>query len=72
MARGRHAMRTGTRLTKTAAVEHAQAPDWLIDQLRVRRRQDHTVSPQLRTGWIASRDAHRTTKAARLSASSTG
>ena len=38
MARGRHAMSTGELLTKTRAVEEADAPEWLVDQLRARRR----------------------------------
>jgi nucleotidyltransferase-like protein len=66
MARGRHALRTGTLLTKTQAIGQASAPPWLIDQLRARRRGERVVSPRLRTGWIACRDAQRTTRAARL------
>lgn len=66
MARGRYALRTGQLLTKTDAVEQAHAPDWLIQQLRARRRGEHAASPRLRTGWIAWRDARRTTTAARL------
>jgi hypothetical protein len=64
MARGRHALRTGQLLTKTDALEQAHAPDWLIQQLRARRRGEHAVSPRLRTGWIAWLDAQRTTRAA--------
>lgn len=38
MARGRYALATGDLLTKTAAIEQADAPAWLLDQLRARRR----------------------------------
>ena len=62
MARGRHAMRTGGLLTKTGAIEQSHAPPWLVDQLRARRRGEHVVSPRLRTGWIAWRDARRTVR----------
>jgi hypothetical protein len=65
MARGRHALRTGQLLTKSAAVEQAHAPAWLVDQLRARRRGEPVVSPRVRTGWIAWRDARATTKDAR-------
>lgn len=61
MARGRHAVRTGTLLTKSAAVEQAAAPPWLIGQLRARRHGEPRTSPRLRTAWIAWRDAYRTT-----------
>ena len=47
MARGRYAMSTGELLTKTRAIEHAHAPDWLIDQMRARRRGEHVGSPRL-------------------------
>lgn len=60
MARGRHAIATGELITKTRAIEEAYAPNWLIDQLRARRRGEHVVSPRLRTGIIALRDARRT------------
>lgn len=63
MARGRHAVRTGQLLTKSAAIEQVHAPAWLIDQLRARRRGEPVVSPSLRTGWIAWRDALATTRA---------
>jgi Nucleotidyltransferase domain len=53
MARGRHALRTGALLTKTQAVEAADAPRWLIEQLRARRRGEQVASPRLVTGWIA-------------------
>lgn len=66
MARGRHALRTGKLLTKTQAIGEADAPPWLIDHLRARRRGERVVSPRLRTGWIAWRDVQRTTRAARL------
>jgi hypothetical protein len=64
MARGRHALATGELLTKTAAIEQADAPAWLIDQLRARRRVADVVSPRLRTAVIAWRDARRTVAAA--------
>lgn len=65
MARGRHALRTGQLLTKSAAVEQAHAPVWLIEQLRARRRGEPVVSPRLRTARIAWRDARATTTDAR-------
>lgn len=67
MARGRHALRTGDLLTKTQAIEAADAPRWLIDQLRARRQGQQVTSPRLLTGWIAWRDACRTVSAARNS-----
>jgi hypothetical protein len=60
MARARHTLLTGQLLTKTAAIDHVNGPDWLIDQLRARRRGERVVSPRLRTAWIAWRDARRT------------
>jgi hypothetical protein len=60
MARGRHALATGQLLTKTQAIEQAQAPDWLKDQLRARRRGQRMASPRARTALIAWRDARRT------------
>ncbi|HWM72130.1 MAG TPA: nucleotidyltransferase domain-containing protein [Nocardioides sp.] len=65
MARGRHTLATGTLLTKTAAIERADAPAWLIEQLRARRRGEGVSSPRLRTAHIAWRDACRTVAAAR-------
>jgi hypothetical protein len=65
MARGRHTLATGQLLTKTRAIEQANAPVWLIDQLRARRRGDAITSPRLRTALIAWRDAHRTVARAR-------
>ena len=65
MARGRHALRTGSLLTKTEAIEAADAPSWLIEQLRARRRGEAVTSPRVITGWIAWRDARRTVRAAR-------
>ena len=65
MARGRYAMRVGRLLTKTEAIDQSHAPAWLVDQLHARRRGEHVVSPRLRTGWIAWRDARRTVRAAR-------
>jgi hypothetical protein len=64
MARGRHAIRTGCLLTKTEAIGQSQAPAWLVDQLRARRRGEHVISPRVRTGWIARRDARRTVRTA--------
>lgn len=61
MARGRHALRTGRLITKSAAIDQARAPAWLVDQLRARRRGEHVVSPRVRTAWIAWRDARTTT-----------
>jgi len=68
MARGRHAASTGSLLTKSEAIEQAAAPDWLIEQLRARRRGESVTSPRVRTGWIAWRDARRTVAAARRGA----
>lgn len=64
MARGRHALRTGQLLTKSDAVEQAHAPDWLVGQLRARRRGESVLSPRIRTGWIAWRDARATVRRA--------
>jgi Nucleotidyltransferase domain len=64
MARGRHTLTTGQLLTKSAAIERAAAPAWLVDQLRARRQGQDVVSPRLATGWIAWRDARRTVAAA--------
>lgn len=61
MARGRHALDTGQLLTKTAAIDAAHAPPWLIDQMRARRHGRDVRSPMLRSAWHAWRDAHRTT-----------
>jgi hypothetical protein len=65
MARGRHTLATGELLTKTRAIEQADAPDWLIDQLRARRRGAAVTSPRVRTALIAWRDARRTVSRAR-------
>ncbi|AGZ43685.1 nucleotidyltransferase domain-containing protein [Actinoplanes friuliensis] len=64
MARGRHALHTGTLLTKSRAIEQAHAPAWLIDQLRSRRHGNPVPSPRFRTALIAWRDARRTTRGA--------
>ena len=61
MARGRHALTTGQLLTKTAAIEAADAPSWLVDQMRARRRGESSRSPRLRSAWYAWCDARRTT-----------
>jgi hypothetical protein len=60
MARGRYALTNGALLTKTQAVEQANAPAWLVDQLRARRQGEDISSPRLRTAQIAWRDARRT------------
>jgi hypothetical protein len=60
MARGRYAMSTGQLMTKTRALEDADAPGWLIDDMRARRRGEHVASPRLRSAWIAWRDTRRT------------
>lgn len=65
MARGRHTLATGELLTKTRAIEQADAPAWLIDQLRSRRRGEDVTSPRVRTALIARRDARRTVARAR-------
>jgi hypothetical protein len=65
MARGRYAVRHGQLLTKSSAIEEARAPDWLIEHLRARRRGELVVSPRLRTGFIAWRDARATVREVR-------
>lgn len=65
MARGRHALRDGELLTKTAAIGRAHAPAWLVEQLGARRRGEAVTSPRLRTALIAWRDARRTVAYAR-------
>lgn len=65
MARGRHALATGTLITKTAAIDAVQAPAWLRADLRARRDGHAVRSPRLRTAWVAWSDARRTTAAAR-------
>ncbi|MFE9956734.1 nucleotidyltransferase domain-containing protein [Micromonospora sp. NPDC005299] len=65
MARGRHALRHGTLLTKSRAVAEAAAPAWLIAQLAARRRGEPVTSPRIRTALIAWRDARRTVRRAR-------
>ncbi|WP_229073433.1 nucleotidyltransferase domain-containing protein [Actinoplanes sp. DH11] len=65
MARGRHALTTGTLLTKTAAVEQSAAPPWLTAQLRARRAGHPVRSPRVHTALIAWRDARRTVATAR-------
>ncbi len=65
MARARYTLQNWRLLSKTEAIERAHAPDWLLDQLRARRRGEDVVSPRLRTGWIAWRDSRRTVRAAR-------
>jgi hypothetical protein len=66
MARGRHALRHGELLSKSKAVEQADAPAWLIAQLAARRQgRAGVTSPRWRTAWIAWRDARRTVALAR-------
>jgi hypothetical protein len=65
MARGRHALVTGSLITKTSAIDSAQVPEWLRADLHARRDGQPVRSPRLRTAWIAWRDARRTTAAAR-------
>jgi hypothetical protein len=60
MARGRYALQTGRLLTKTQAAQQADAPPWLREQLRARRRGEDVASPRFRTALIAWRDARRT------------
>ncbi len=60
MARARHTLATGELLTKTRAVHQADAPAWLLDQLRDRRSGRDVPSPRLRVGLIAWRDTRRT------------
>lgn len=68
MARGRHTLRTGQLLTKSEAIERAHAPDWLIDQMRTRRRGETVVASRMRTGWVGWRDALSTTRWAKREA----
>ena len=69
MAGGRYALRTEQLLTKRDAIGQANAPAWLVAQLRARRRGEPVVSPRAITGWIAWRDARATTRdAARVKA----
>jgi Nucleotidyltransferase domain len=60
MARGRHTLATGELLSKTQAIEQANAPAWLINQLRARRAGENVTSPRLLTAWISWLDARRT------------
>lgn len=60
MARARHTLATGELMTKTRAIESAGAPDWLIAQVRARRRGEAVTSPRVRTARIAWCDARRT------------
>ncbi len=65
MARGRHGLAHGQLLTKTEAIARADAPAWLISQLRARREGRDLSSPRVRTAWIAWRDARATVAGAR-------
>lgn len=60
MARGRYALGSGDLLTKSQAVEQADAPAWLVSHLRAKRRGEPVTLPRLRTAVIAWRDARRT------------
>jgi hypothetical protein len=60
MARARYTLSTGELLTKSAAIEQAAAPAWLVADLRARRRGERVTSPRIRTAVIAWRDARRT------------
>lgn len=64
MARGRHALWTGTLITKTAAIDEVRAPAWLVEQVRARREGVDVRSPLIRGAWWAWRDVRRTTAAA--------
>ena len=66
MARGRYEMETGRLITKSEAIELLKAPDWLVEQLSARRRGEPVVSPRVRTGWVAWRDARRTVRDCRV------
>jgi hypothetical protein len=72
MARGRYAVRHGRLLTKSEAIEQADASARLLDDLRARRRGEDVRSPRLRTAWIAWRDARRTVRTVRRSGTSYG
>jgi Nucleotidyltransferase domain len=65
MARGRHALATGTLLTKSAAIDTADAPEWLVQVLRARRGRESVAFPRHRTAWIAWRDARKSVRTAR-------
>lgn len=45
-----------------ASIDQVRAPDWLVDQLRARRRGGQVISPRLRTAWIAWRDARNSVR----------
>ncbi|MCZ7439033.1 nucleotidyltransferase domain-containing protein [Micromonospora sp. WMMC241] len=64
MARGRHALRHGDLIGKSAAMPAVAAPAWLVDHVRARRRGEAVTSPRIRTALIAWRDARRTVAAA--------
>jgi hypothetical protein len=66
MARARYTIATGTLLSKTQAIEQVDAPAWLINQLRARRRGEKILSPRVRTALIAWRDARHTVASARV------
>jgi hypothetical protein len=66
MARGRSEMRTGQLMSKSAAIEQAAAPEWLIQDMRARRRGEPVASPRVRSGWIAWTDALRAIRRCRV------
>lgn len=66
MARGLSAIRTGQLMSKSEAIERAEAPEWLIQEMRARRQGEPVVSPRVRSGWIAWRDVRRTVRRCRL------
>lgn len=59
MARARYTVETGSLLTKTAAIERVEAPAWLVDRLRARRRGERVGGRRMRTAWIAWRTTRR-------------
>jgi hypothetical protein len=60
MARARHAVSTGSLLSKGPAIDVAAAPAWYVAQMRARRRGEPAISPRLRSALIAWSDARRT------------
>lgn len=65
MARARHTFATGRLITKSAAIDLADAPEWMRRDIRDRRNGRSVRSPRLRTAWWAWRDARRTVDGAR-------
>ncbi len=50
MARSRYTLANGDLFSKTQAIERADAPVWLINQLRSKRRGENLTSPHLVCG----------------------